>query len=97
MPSANYATDPKEFDGLIVPTKRRVFVRAPDEHPVRERIAVAIDLEAVRGLRSRTVADTIVALDNDAVCAEPPQFDGGREAHWAGPDDQHLGMFVAHR
>jgi hypothetical protein len=47
MPSANYATDPKEFGGLIVPTKRRVFARTSDNRPVRERVAVAIDFKAI--------------------------------------------------
>lgn len=47
MPSANYATDHKEFGGLIFPTKRRVFARGPDNVPNRERIAVAIDLEDI--------------------------------------------------
>lgn len=46
--SANYATEPKEFDGLVFPTKRRVYARGPDNHPIRERVAVAIDFHDMK-------------------------------------------------
>jgi hypothetical protein len=45
--SANYATEPKEFGGLIFPTKRRVYAIGPDNKPLLERVAVAIDLDRI--------------------------------------------------
>lgn len=42
--SANYASEHKAFGGLIFPTKRRVFSKGPDNRPMRERVAVAIDV-----------------------------------------------------
>lgn len=42
--SANYASEHKEFGGLIFPTRRRVFANSPDNRPMRERVAVAIDI-----------------------------------------------------
>jgi hypothetical protein len=42
--SANYASEPKSFGGLIVPTKRRVYSIAADNRPVRDRVAVSIDI-----------------------------------------------------
>ena len=41
--SANYATDPQLFGGIVFPTKRRVFAIGPDNRPLRNRVAVAID------------------------------------------------------
>lgn len=41
--SANYATDPQSFGGIVFPTKRRVFAIGPDNRPLRNRVAVAID------------------------------------------------------
>ena len=45
--AANYATEPREFSGLIIPTRRRVFARRPDGQPVRDRITVAIDFHNI--------------------------------------------------
>ncbi|EPR12449.1 hypothetical protein M527_01575 [Sphingobium indicum IP26] len=42
--SANYATDHKAFDGLIFPTKRRVYAAGADNRPILDRIAIAIDI-----------------------------------------------------
>src|SRR3546814_14478541 len=36
--SANYATDHKAFDGLIFPTKRRVYAADADNRPILDRI-----------------------------------------------------------
>lgn len=41
--SANYATDHQSFGGIVFPTKRRVFATGPDNRPLRNRVAVAID------------------------------------------------------
>ena len=47
FPGANYASDPKEFSGFIVPTKRRVFGRNPNKRPVKNRVEVAIDIRNI--------------------------------------------------
>lgn len=41
--SANYATDHQSFDGLVIPTRRRVYSKGPDNRPLLDRLAVAID------------------------------------------------------
>lgn len=41
--SANYATEPKEFGGIIFPTKRRVYAIGQDNKPLLDRVAVSID------------------------------------------------------
>lgn len=45
--SANYATDHQSFGGLILPTKRRVYAKGPDNRPLPDRLAVSIDLLSV--------------------------------------------------
>jgi hypothetical protein len=45
--SANYASDPKTFDGLVIPTKRRVYAIGPDNRPLLDRTAVSIDFQAI--------------------------------------------------
>jgi hypothetical protein len=42
--SAHYAEEPKEFGGIIFPTKRRVYTRGTDNRPIRDRVAVAIEI-----------------------------------------------------
>lgn len=42
--SANYADQPREFDGLIYPTRRRVYRIGEDNLPVRDTVLVAIDI-----------------------------------------------------
>jgi len=42
--SANYATEHKEFGGIVFPTKRRVYSTGPDNRPNLDRVAVSIDL-----------------------------------------------------
>ncbi len=46
--SANYAFDHQPFDGLVFPTKRRVYAAGPDNRPIRDRIAVAIDVLSIQ-------------------------------------------------
>lgn len=48
LPAANYALEPKAFDGLIVPTKRRVYARAPDGKAALERTSVTIDFHSIQ-------------------------------------------------
>ncbi len=45
--SANYASEPKTFDGLVYPTKRRVYAVGPDNKPLLDRVAVAIDIHTI--------------------------------------------------
>jgi hypothetical protein len=46
-PAVHYPSDYGEFDGIMVPTRRRVYVRNPDGSPQRRFVAVAIDLADV--------------------------------------------------
>jgi hypothetical protein len=43
-PAVHYPSDYGEFDGIVVPTRRRVHVRNPDGSPQRESVSVAIDV-----------------------------------------------------
>lgn len=46
-PAAHYASRYREFDGIMVPTRRRVYVRNQDGSPVRDSVSVAIDVHDV--------------------------------------------------
>jgi hypothetical protein len=48
LPSANYASGHKEFSGLVIPARRRVYARRPGDQPVPDRIAVAIDFQEIK-------------------------------------------------
>jgi hypothetical protein len=43
-PAVHYTSDYREFDGIMVPTRRRVHVRRPDGSPALESVSVAIDV-----------------------------------------------------
>jgi hypothetical protein len=45
-PAVHYPSEYRDFDGIMVPTRRRVYVRNPDGTPVREPVSVAIDITA---------------------------------------------------
>ena len=45
--STNYATEPRDFGGLIVPTKRRIYDRQPDNRPNTEHVTVAVDIRTL--------------------------------------------------
>lgn len=47
-PAVHYPSDYREFDGIMVPTRRRVYVRDPDGSPVRESVSIAIDVHGAR-------------------------------------------------
>jgi len=47
VPSANYASHPQDFGGLIVPTRRRVYARDAENKPVLSRLAVSIDIHDI--------------------------------------------------
>ena len=46
-PAVNYPSEYREFDGIMVPTRRRVYVRNPDGSPVRDPISIAIEITNV--------------------------------------------------
>jgi hypothetical protein len=46
-PAVHYPSEYREFDGIMVPTRRRVYVRRPDGSPVRDSVSVAIDIANV--------------------------------------------------
>ena len=43
-PGLNYAFDYRNVDGIVFPTKRRVFAYEGDYQPVKEPLLVAIDM-----------------------------------------------------
>jgi hypothetical protein len=43
-PAVHYPSEYREFDGIMVPTRRRVYVRRPDGSPVRDSVSIAIDV-----------------------------------------------------
>jgi hypothetical protein len=45
--AANYALDHKEFNGIIVPTKRRVYPMQPDGQKVADTLLVSIDISEI--------------------------------------------------
>jgi hypothetical protein len=46
-PAVHYPSDYREFAGIMVPTRRRVYVRNPDGSPMRDSVSFAIDIEDV--------------------------------------------------
>ena len=46
-PAAHYPSEYREFDGIMVPTRRRVYVRNPDGSPVLDSISIAVDVTDV--------------------------------------------------
>jgi len=47
VPAAHYLSDYKNFDGIKFATKRRAYLRDPDNTPKTDRILVAIDFSAI--------------------------------------------------
>jgi hypothetical protein len=47
VPVVHYPSDYEEFDGIMVPTRRRVHLCNPDGSPQRDVVAVAIDVTDV--------------------------------------------------
>ena len=45
--AAHYVYDHKEFSGIVLPTKRRVFRRQPDGRPTPEPLIISIDLDRI--------------------------------------------------
>ena len=46
-PAVHYPSQYREFDGIMVPTQRQVYVRRPDGTPVLDPVSVAIDVADV--------------------------------------------------
>jgi hypothetical protein len=46
-PAVHYPSQYREFGGIMVPTRRRVYVRRPDGSPVLDPVSVAIDVADV--------------------------------------------------
>ncbi|MBV8502565.1 MAG: hypothetical protein JO006_12705 [Paucibacter sp.] len=45
--SANYASEHRNFGGLVFPTKRRVFRIGPDNFPLKDRVILSVDFHAI--------------------------------------------------
>ena len=43
----HYPSEYREFDGIKVPTRRRVYVRNPDGSPQRDSVSIAIGITNV--------------------------------------------------
>ena len=43
----NYASEYRDIDGIIVPTKRRIYAWEGDYQPVKEPLLVAIDMRDI--------------------------------------------------
>ena len=46
-PAVHYPSEYREFGGIMVPTRRRVYVRNPDGTPVRDPVSVSIEIADV--------------------------------------------------
>jgi hypothetical protein len=46
-PAVHYPSQYRRFDGIMVPTRRRVYVRRPGGSPILESTSIAIDVERV--------------------------------------------------
>jgi hypothetical protein len=45
--SANYALEPKSFDGTVYPTPRRIYVTGPDNRPLLKRVVLSVDVHDI--------------------------------------------------
>lgn len=45
--TAHYVLEPKTFDGIVFPTKRRAYSAGPDNRPIAERLAISIDFHHI--------------------------------------------------
>lgn len=46
-PGLNYASDYRDVDGIVFPTKRRVYARGSDGRPVKEPLLIKIDMAEI--------------------------------------------------
>ena len=47
-PAAHYVSEYKDVSGIMIPTKRRVFLRRPDNTPALDLMPISIDLSDIR-------------------------------------------------
>lgn len=47
-PAAHYVSDYQDVSGIMMPTKRRVFMRQPDNTPALDSVLISIDLSDIR-------------------------------------------------
>jgi len=47
-PAAHYVSDYQDISGIMLPTKRRVFMRQPDNTPALDSVVISIDLSDIR-------------------------------------------------
>src|SRR5262249_20589757 len=47
-PAAHYVSEYKDVSGVMMPTKRRVFIRRPDNTPAPDPVLISIDLSGIR-------------------------------------------------
>jgi hypothetical protein len=47
-PAAHYVSEYKDVSGIMMPTKRRVFIREPDNRPALDTVLISIDLSEIR-------------------------------------------------
>jgi len=47
-PAAHYVSDYHDISGIMLPTKRRVFMRQPDNTPALDSVVISIDLSDIR-------------------------------------------------
>ena len=45
--AAHYVSDLKEFSGIVIPTKHRIFGLQPDGHAAPEPLVVSIDMDQI--------------------------------------------------
>ena len=48
VPGAHYVSEYKDISGFLIPTKRRVFARQPDNTPALDELVISIDLSDIR-------------------------------------------------
>jgi hypothetical protein len=46
-PAAHYVSDYRDVSGIMLPTKRRVFIRQPDNTPALDTLVISIDLSEI--------------------------------------------------
>jgi hypothetical protein len=61
-PAAHYVSDYEEVAGIRIPTKHRIFPRAPDGRSVAEPLVVSIDLSEIGFAPRRATADSAGSL-----------------------------------
>jgi hypothetical protein len=47
-PAAHYVSDYQDISGIMIPTKRHVFTRQPDNKPALDSVLISIDLSDIR-------------------------------------------------